>query len=143
MSFLSRQTPVSCDKHVFIATNRFLLRQTCVCHDATCLLSRQKYACGDKIMFFATKLLSQQIFVATNTCLFVCRDTGFVLTSILLSRQKMCFAATKVCMSRQYLCRKRNMFVATNIYRDTSFVTTSMLLSRQKTYFVATNMCLS
>ena len=38
-------------------------------------LLRQKYACcnnkncHDKIMFVATKLLSQQIFVATNLCL--------------------------------------------------------------------------
>ena len=36
------------DKHVFVATNTYL--------------SRQKYACRDKIMFVETKDLSRQIF---------------------------------------------------------------------------------
>ena len=42
-----------------------------------------------------------------------CRDKhGFVATSILLSRQKTCFIATKLCL---YFCRDKNMFVATSI----------------------------
>ena len=44
----------------------FSSRQTRVCHDRTRLLSRQKYACRDKIMFVATKYLSRQTRVCRN-----------------------------------------------------------------------------
>ena len=55
-------------------------------------------------MFCATKLLSWQIFVATNTCL---EKHNFVATSLLLSRQK-------------YACRDKIMFVATKRHPDGS-----------------------
>ena len=53
------------------------------CRDKTRLLSRPKYACRNKIMFFDIKVLSR------SKC--VCRNKTFVATSILLSRQKTCF----------------------------------------------------
>ena len=136
VSFLSRQTPVSCDKNVFIATNRFLLRQTCVCHDTTCLLSRQKYACRDKIIFFLDKT-----FVATN----ICRDEHVF---VCLSRHRFCldkhtFVATKdVFLLRQKYACQDNTFVAKEIClsRPTFIVTQvlsrqAMLLSRTKDIF--------
>ena len=36
----------------FVATNTCLLRQTRICRDKTRFLSRQKYACRDKTLFF-------------------------------------------------------------------------------------------
>jgi len=66
-------------------------------------------------------------FVATK---YACRDKRFVnkLTSMLLLRQKTCFVATKVCLSRQNFCRDKVMFVATNIWRDRTFVATKIIL---------------
>ena len=67
----------------------------------TCLLSLQKYACRDK-SFATTKLcLLRQNYVCHNENLCrekknVCCNKSFVVTSILLSRQKMCFVATKI-----------------------------------------------
>ena len=64
-------------------------------------------------------------------------------------RQKMCFVATKVCLSQQNFCHDRHFrcnkkIVATNICRDIhNFVVTSLLLSRQNTSFVMTKVCLS
>ena len=97
----------------------FLSRQTCACHDEARLWLRQKYACPccDKTFvvtkYFCrvmTKLLLQQIFVATNIVLwqhtFCCNKHTFVVTkmhvcrdnatSIFLSWQKTCFVTTKI-----------------------------------------------
>ena len=63
------------DKHNFVAPKPFS-RETYFRHDKTPLLSRQKYACRP------TKPLSRQIYL--------------VAASILLSRQKRCFVATKM-----------------------------------------------
>ena len=91
-------------------------------------------------IFVATKLLSQQIFVAANTY---------------LSQQKFChdkytFVTTKDVLSWQTrVCHDRSKLVTSNFlsqfffYCDKSFVARSILLSRQKTCFVATNTCLS
>ena len=54
---LSWQTRVCCDKHV--------------CHDKTHLLSRQKYACCNKVMFVMTKALSRQTWVCHDKHTFV------------------------------------------------------------------------
>ena len=59
----------------------FLSWQTRVFHDKTCLLLQQKYAWHDK-GFVMTKHL-------------------FVVTSILLSQQKMCFVVTNASLCRQ------------------------------------------
>ena len=53
----------------------FLSRHTRVCRDKTRLLSRQMYACSDKITFVATT--------------YFYRDKTFVTTNICLSRQKL------------------------------------------------------
>ena len=54
---------------IFVTTNMCLLWQTCVCHDKTCLLSQQKYACCDKTFAVTNIFLSQEIFVTTNIIL--------------------------------------------------------------------------
>ena len=83
LNSLSRSQPVShractcrsplksCASIIFVATNTWLLRQTSVCYDKRCLLSRQvlsrqAYFCH---VFVATKacLSRQNTFVATNT----------------------------------------------------------------------------
>ena len=85
----------SCHKYNFFA----LSRQTHVCRDKTRLLLRQKYACCDKIMFVATKLLLRQIFVATN----------IILSQQTFHRNKLTFVATP------NVCRDKHVFVGTNI----------------------------
>ena len=72
VSFLSRQKLCRC--------NTCFSRQTGVFLDKTRLLLRQKYACRDKRIFVATKLLLRQIFVAINIILF----------TTVLSRQVYC-----------------------------------------------------
>ena len=86
----------------FVATN-VLSRQTRVCCDKTRLLSSQKYACRDKI-----------VFVAPNICH---NKHNFVAASIILSRQTQnkSFVATKVYLSLQNSCRDKIMFVATKM----------------------------
>ena len=103
-----------------IATNTCLSRQKTFSVATKVCLLRQNI-CGDKIMFVATKPLSQQRRV--------CLDKRFLSTSILLS-----------CLSEQDVCRDKITFVS----RKTFVVTkASILLSRQKTCLVATNTCLS
>ena len=101
----------------------FVTTKHVFCHDKSMLVTtkvcfpRQNY-CRDKHIFVTTKLLSRQIFVATNI---ICRDKTVVATSLLLSRQtrvcrekNTCFTATKVCLSRQTrICRDKIMFVVT------------------------------
>ena len=127
--------------------------QTRVCHDKTCLISRQKYACGNKTSvvadtFLSQQSLSRQIFLVTNIILLW---EMFVMTSLLLSWQacvyhnKTClqlwrkcachdksFVATDTCLSRQKFCfcHDKHHFVVT------SFIVASILLSWQM-------MCLS
>jgi len=82
----------SCHKYNILSRQT---RQTCVCHDKTRLLSRQNYACRDKIMFVATKLyLSRQNYIRRDKlCL---SHKTFVATNILLSRQKTCLILVAV-----------------------------------------------
>ena len=107
-SYLSRQTRVCRHKHVFVPTKHltkvYLSRQNFlqsfvarnICRHNTCL-SRQKYACRDKIMF-----------VAANMCHDKSCHDKHILTqqSILLSRQKTCFVATNTifCRDNIYAC---------------------------------------
>ena len=98
VSFLLRQK-FCCDKHVYHDKHVFV-------KDKTCLLSRQKYVCRDKVFlswqkfchdkhsFVTTKVLSWQAyfchgkrcFVTTNMCVSwqTCCDKSFVLTKIML-----------------------------------------------------------
>ena len=96
-------------------------------------LSRQN-VCGNKIMFVATKYLSQQTHV--------CCNKGFVSTNILLSRQKTCFVTRNTCLSRQKnaccdktfvatkLCLSRQIFVVTKFCRDEHVFVATKVLSR-------------
>ena len=129
-----------------------LSRQTHVCHDKTCLLLWQKYACCDKLMFDVTKLVvtkkklrqtrvccdksfaRQAFFCHEKRCVllrqrYACCDKSFVMTKLCLLRH--IFVMTKI------FCHEKHNFIATK-----TFVVTSILLSRQKMCFVATNMCL-
>ena len=104
-----------------------------------CLL-RQNYVC----YFVATKLLSWQIFVATNTCLsnqkFCHNKHTFVMTKDVFCHDKHVLVMTKVSLSRQKVCRDKR--VCCNKYLS-SFVTTSIHLSQQKPYaFVMTKLLL-
>ena len=76
-----------------------------VCRGKTRLLSRQKYACRDKVLpnILSLQFCCDKSSVATKS--FVA--TNILLTSILLSRQKTCFVVTNRCLSRQklYLCQ--------------------------------------
>ena len=113
---LSRQN--FCLNKIMFVTTKHLLGQTCVCHNKTfvmttilllqqkmcfvmtytCLL-QQKYACCDKT-FVATKLcLSWQKFFVTKY---------YVVTSILLLRQKTCFVSrqTYVCHNKTFARQK-------------------------------------
>ena len=86
----------NCDNS-FVAASILLLRQTRICRDKTRLLSRRKYFATTKKEVYLPRqnyvfrdkisllhFLSRQIFVV------------FVATSILLSRQKTSFVATKL-----------------------------------------------
>ena len=115
------------------------------CRDKRRVLSQPKYdACRDyktfvatdKHNFVATKYFCHdQTFVATN----ICRDTKhvfvvtiFVVTSILLLWQKMCFGATKTCLSRQkWACRDKS-FVVTKLCLLLQIFVVTKLLSWQK-----------
>ena len=114
----------------------FLSRQTCVCHHKTCPLSRQKF--GVTLIYVATKhvlchkyrkfCLDKHIFFTQRkyacrdkTTKIFCRDKKkfrdktFITISILLSRQKTCFIATRdkhvVCRDFLFVC----CFVATKM----------------------------
>ena len=80
-------TKYCCCYKTFVATNTPLLRQK-FCHDWHTFITA-------KDPFVMTKVLSRQ-----NLCLSqqnFCHDKNvFVATSILLSRQKTCFVATKI-----------------------------------------------
>ena len=91
----------------------FLSRQKKNCGDKTRLLSRQKYACRDKIMFVAINICREKTFVATN----IYRNKhNFVATSILLSRQKLCFVfVAKKSRDKHIICQEKHIFVALNI----------------------------
>ena len=87
-------TNICHDKHVFVTTKALSQQMMCF----TCL-SWQKYVCCDKTFVTTELCLSQQIFVMTK--LFVMTTNIILLpqnfghiTSILLSQQNMCFAAT-------------------------------------------------
>ena len=82
---------------VFVTTNTFVATKV-----RSKVLSRQAYfycdkrrVCRDKSKLVVTKLLSRQNYVCCDKCLSrqkFCHDKNmFVATSILLSRQKMCF----------------------------------------------------
>ena len=101
----------SCRKYHFCRDKSFVATKHVLCRDksmfaATERLSRQKLCLSRQNIFVATKLLSCQIFVATNTCLsrqMFCRDKHtFVATKDVFCRNKskFMFVATKV-LSRQ------------------------------------------
>ena len=124
---LSRQMFYS-GKHTFVAKTRLLSRRKYACRDKTFvvtnispdkhkLLSRQAYLCRDKITFVAKSLLlSQQIRVLLRQThllfpqKYACRDKSFIAASILLSRQKTGFVATK-----DEFRRDKHVFVATKM----------------------------
>ena len=58
------------------------------------------------------------IFVATNTCLHVCRDKTHL------------FVAAQICLSRQNFCHDKIMFGARNICHNKSFVTTKYYIEQ-------------
>ena len=76
--------------------------------------------CCDKSTLVATKLLSQQISVATNTCLYksmrvswqnyICHDKHVFVTTKVLCRNKHIFVMTK-----DVFCCDNHMFVATKV----------------------------
>ena len=102
---------------------------TCVYQDKTRLLSRQKY-------FVATTPFLRQIFVATNTILYACRDknvfsrknlslqTYFVVTNIIMVRQKFCRGKHTFVATKDVVCRNKHVFVCC----DKTFVTTNIIL---------------
>ena len=81
----------------------------------------------------ATNIFVVTKFVATNIKHIFCRDKRFVVTSILLSWQKM-FCHDKHVFVMTKLCLLQQIFVMTKICCDKGFVRTSSILS---------NMCLS
>ena len=96
---------------IFVAI-KVLSRQpcVCVCRDKTRLLSRQKYACRDKIMF-----------VAANTCTFVSTKGVFLR----VCRDKSKLVATKIMFVATNICRDKNMFCRRDKH---NFVATKMIL---------------
>ena len=75
--------------HAFVATKRVFL-------------SRQKYACCDKIMFVVTKTLK------TN----VCHDKYVFCGTKVLSQN---IVATKVCLLKRKFCCDKHLFVMTKV----------------------------
>ena len=144
---LSRQRPVSRDKHVFVATKvcssrqKFSRDKQLLIRESQSLpipLWRRLKACHFNKSNEQTKKtiiggschkyhFCEKKIVATNTCLSRQRP---------VSRDKHVFVATKVCSSRQKFSRDKQFC------RDKSIVATSILLSQQKTCFVVTK-CLS
>ena len=86
---------------IFVATNTRLPRQT-FCRDK--IFSSRQNICRDKYLSLQTQTF--------------CRGKSFVATSILLSRQKTCFVATKMILVAYLLWH--------------TFVATKLCLSRQK-----------
>ena len=120
---------------IFVTTKRLF------CHDKSVLVLTKVLAW--MFLFVATKLLSQQIFAATNIILswfFVCGHDKhtFVMTKHLLSWQKYAchdksFVMTNMCLSWQKVYHDYHNFVVTNI----------LLLWQKKKCFVTTNTHLS
>ena len=91
--YLSQQIILSwqkfcCDKHTFVTT----IEQTRVCHDKTCLLPWQKYACHDRIMFVMTNICLNKCFVRRKD---FCRNKSFVMTNACFLESKT-FVMTKM-----------------------------------------------
>ena len=139
---------------IFVAT-KVLLRQTCVCRNKIHLLSQQKYACCVEHIFVMTKLLSWQIFVATNIIVsrrkFCCDKLTLVVTNRCLLWQNMafcCFCCDRYLLRQAYFCRDRKYFVATNIillqqkfcHSKHIFVMTIDMFCHDKHMFVLTKM---
>ena len=59
-------------------------------------------------MFVVTNIFCDKSFVTTK---YFCRDKSFVMTSILLSQQKMCFM-TNICLSDKTLVATKMILVA-------------------------------
>ena len=87
-----------CCNKTFVVTNTCLLQQTYVCCDKTHLLSHQKYACPNKIMFVVRNI-------------YVCRNKTFVVTNT--CRNKHNFVMTKVLLQQAYFCCDKRMLVVT------------------------------
>ena len=115
----------TCHKYHFCRNKvLFVTTKQVFCHDQKKkLLSRQNYVCRVKHIFVTTKLLLQQIFVATN---------------IILSQQKFCRIfcrdKTHLLLWQKYACHDKIMFVETNNYYccDKSFVCAKIVLLCQK-----------
>ena len=95
---------------VTFSETKLLWWQTRVCHNKTCLLLQQKYACCDKTFVVTNLYLSwQNIFVATNTCLswqnFHHDKHIFVVIKDVFCHNKQVFVITKVSLSWQQFCR--------------------------------------
>ena len=86
--FLSRQ--------IFVVINIILSRQGYFCRDKRVFVATKHVFCCDNIMLLATKVLSHQTRVCRDNQINVCGDKPFVAASILSSRQKTGFVATKM-----------------------------------------------
>ena len=118
----------------------------------TCL-SQQKYACSDKIMFVATKVLSRQAYVCHDKRLVLSRETRVCCDKRMLVATKLLLSQNYVFgdkyFSLQTFCRDRIYFFATifsqqNLFDDKhTFVATKdvFCVCHDKT-FVATKMIL-
>ena len=165
------QQKFCCDKYTFVATNTCLSWQTHVCRDKSMLVGREIFCCNtitwenvchDKLTFVATKdafcndqhtfvttkLLSWQAYFCRNKrCVLqrpthVCHYKTFVMTSLLLSQQKMCFATTNTRLSLQNVCHDKLTFVATkDVFCNDqhTFVTTKRL--SWQAYFCRNKRC--
>ena len=107
---LPRPKYACCDK-TFVVTrlclsrqkfcwDRYLLWQTCICHDQSFVGTSMLLLQHKQISFVVIKLcLSQQIFIVTKFCrpqTYFCSNKRCVLL-----RQKMCFVTTNTCLWRQ------------------------------------------
>ena len=102
VSFLTRQKFLSSHKH-FVVTN--------MCCDKTCLLTWQKYACHDNIMFVAAKNVVTNMCLLRQTC--ICCDKASIATSMRLSQRLLLQQTCKVSLPWQNVCCDKKMFAAT------------------------------
>ena len=152
-------TNICSNKHNFVTT-KLLSRQAYFCHDKHVFVATKHIFCHDKSMllhtFVATKVLSLQIFVATNIILTrqahlswqtrFCRDKTHLLSQQKyacrdkkkLSRQTQILVATKVWSWQKYsVATKLRLSVATKVLLRQAYwgCDKTRLLSRQKLYF--------
>ena len=105
----------------------FLSRQTRVSRVTTRLVATKVCFCRDKIMFVATKLLSRQIFVATDIILL--RQAYFFSRHTRISREKMILVAAPVSDKRAINCAPKPGCSAWCLHK--AWANTSILGPRQ------------